>query len=451
MDLMNPPPMGMDLWNSLPPSWQERALGLAVERTIDVCDGVAGATGPWWPARPVVLRKAFHRELGELADRLGELVLRTCLRRARTAGELQDALGLPDSEVPMLRRDEPLGEHLLAASRPDVVLASGKPAFLEVNIEGAVGGTVQADLVSRRFLDLYEQELPNRGFTAPPSAVDARFSQIRAQFDHGPTVAIPLYQGGFLAGATTEDERIDRHRPMVESARRQGVTAFSCPWRDLHNDDEYRLFAQDRQVDAVLRLFFTSSEPSCDGLTALIESARRGTVHLHTSEATCLLSNKTVLAWLWMDIDELPPVDRKFVREHLPFTVIAAPEHEQIVNEAAAQPDQWVLKPVHRHGGAGVLLGHIQPAEAWRAALKAAMDTKDHVLQRLVRADELEMTFLDDRTGQLHTQPVPFVLGPLMFDRKISNVFVRHGAPGGGLIVNVQQGSAANSVLLAPS
>ncbi|MCQ8834844.1 hypothetical protein [Streptomyces malaysiensis] len=448
---MNPPPMGTDLWSSLPPSWQERALGLAVEHTIGVFDGVAGAAGPWWPARPVVLREAFYRDLGELADRLGELVLRTCMRRARTAGELQDVLGLPDSEVPMLRRDEPLGEHLLAASRPDVVLASGTPKFLEVNIEGAVAGTAQADLVSRRFLDLYEQELPTRGFAAPPSAVDARFAQIRAQFDHDPTVAIPLYQYGILAGATNEDERIDRHRPMVESARRQGITAFPCPWRDLHNDAEYRLFAGDRQVDAVLRLFVTSSEPSCDGLTAVIESARRGTIHLHTSEATWLLSNKTVLAWLWTDIDELPPADRQFVHEHVPFTVMASPEHEQIVSEAAAEQTQWVLKPVHGHGGAGILLGHTQPAEVWRAALKAAMDTKDHVLQRLVRADQLEMTFLDDRTRQLHTQPVPFVLGPLMFDRKISNVFVRHSAPGGGLIVNAQQGSAVNSVLLTPS
>lgn len=54
-------------------------------------------------------------------------------------------------------------------------------------------------------------------------------------------------------------------------------------------------------------------------------------------------------------------------------------------------------------------------------------------------------------TGQLHTQPVPFVLGPFMFDRKVSNVFVRHGSPGSGLIVNAQQGAAVNSVLLAPS
>lgn len=230
--------------------------------------------------------------------------------------------------------------------------------------------------------------------------MDARFAQIRAQFDRDLTVVIPLYQYGILAGATTEDERIDRHRPMVESARRQGVTAFPCPWRELHNDAEYRLFAGDRQVDAVLRLFVTSSEPSCDGLTAVIESARRGTVHLHSSEATWLLSNKTVLAWLWSDIDEMPPAEQQLVREHVPFTVIASPEHEQIVGEAATEPAQWVLKPVHGHGGAGVLLGHTQPAEVWRAALKAAM---------------------------------------------------RHGTPGGGLIVNAQQGCAVNSVLLAPS
>lgn len=443
--------MGSDLWSALSPQWRERALELAVKHAPDVFDGVAGAAGPWWPARPVVLGNAFHAELGVLADRLGELVLRTCLRRAATAGELQDLLGVPDSEVPMLDRDEPLGEHLLVASRPDVVLASGVVKFLEVNIEGAVGGTAQADLVSRRFADLYTQELPARGLTAAPSSVDARFAQIRSRFDHDPTVVIPLYQYGILSGATTEEERIRRHRPMVESARRHGVTAFPVAWRDLHNDAEHRLFAGSTPVDAVLRLFVTGSEPPCDGLTATIESVRRGKVHVHTSEATWLLSNKTILAWLWADIDDLPPADQQFVRDHVPFTVMALAEHGDVVREAAADQAQWVLKPVHGHGGSGVLLGHAHSAEAWRSALDTAVEAGDHVLQRLVHADELEMTFLDDRTGELHDRTVPFVLGPFMFGRKISGVFVRHGAPGGGLIVNAQQGASVNSVLLAAS
>ncbi len=43
--------------------------------------------------------------------------------------------------------------------------------------------------------------------------------------------------------------------------------------------------------------------------------ARRGTVRLYTSEATWLMRNKTVLAWLWDDNAALTPSDQQFVRE----------------------------------------------------------------------------------------------------------------------------------------
>ncbi|MFC8223985.1 hypothetical protein ACFUTY_38190 [Streptomyces sp. NPDC057362] len=452
MELKSTPHLGADLWPHLPASWHARANEAAQQRYSHVFEGVAGAAGPWWPLRPMVISEAFHQELGELSDRLAMLVLEACRRRASTAGELLDLLGMPTEQVPLLRMDEPLGEHLIEAARADVVLDQGIPKFVEINIDGAVGGTAQADMVSSRFHSIYEAELPELGLTVPPSAVDSRFAQIRSQFGGAGEVllAIPLYEHGILRGATDEADRIRRHKPMIDSARRFGITAVPCPWRQLGNDDEFRLIAGETRFDAVLRLFVTSVEPPSAGLTALINSVQHGTVQMHTPEASWLLSNKNVLAWLWADIEDLAPENQRFVRTHVPWTAVVGPECENTVHEALAHRQAWVLKPAGGHGGDGVVLGHAVDDDTWRDALRSALATGDHILQRFVQADQMDMKFYDDRTGVVHSESVPFVLGPFLFGRQISNILVRHGCPGGGQVVNALKGSAMNTILIAP-
>lgn len=452
MKTMDATRLGADLWYQLPASWRARAQDAAQRRYGDVFEDVAGAAGPWWPLRPLVLSEVFHQELGLLSDRLAVLVLETCLRRASTAGELLNELGMPPEQVPLLVREERLGEHLLAALRADIVVDHGVPKFVEINIDGAVGGTAQADLVSTRFRSVYVAELPEVSLAVPPSAVDARFTQIRKSFD-GPgevNLAIPMYEHGILAGATSEFDRIRRHKPMIDSARRLGITAVPCPWRDMTNDAQSRLLVNGKPFDAVLRLFITGAEPASEGLSALTNAVHHGTVQMHTPEASWLLSSKTVLAWLWADIDRLDPADQHLVRTHVPWTAILGSDCADLVREAIADRPGWVLKPAHGHGGTGVVLGPSVSQETWRNALRDAVRTEDHILQRLVQADALDMTFYNDRTDSIHREAVPFVLGPFLFDRQVSNVVVRHGMPGGGQVVNAQQGSVLNSILIAP-
>ncbi|MCX5406820.1 hypothetical protein OHA37_23465 [Streptomyces sp. NBC_00335] len=453
VELKSSPHLGADLWPRLPASWQDRAHGAAQQRYGHVFDGVAGAAGPWWPLRPMVFSAAFHQELGELSDRLAVLVLEACRRRAGTAGELLDLLGVPAEQMPLLRKDEPLGDHLIEATRPDVVLERGIPKFVEINIDGAVGGTAQADLVSSRFHSVLEAELPELSLTVPPSAVDSRFAQIRAQFDGAGEVhlAIPMYAHGILPGAATEADRIRRHQPMVDSARRLGIVAVPCPWRELGNDADFRLVSGETRFDAVLRLFITAVEPPSAGFTALINSVQHGAVQMHTPEASWLLSNKAVLAWLWEDIERLAPEDRQFVHTHLPLTVAVTPEQEDTVRQVIPDRQDWVLKPANGHGGDGVVLGRAVDDETWRTALRRAVAKGGHVLQRFVQADRTDMAFYDDRTGTVRSESVPFVLGPFLFGRQISNIFVRHSCPGGGQVINALQGSAMNTVLIAGS
>lgn len=442
--------LGSDLWHQLPAADRTQALEAARQQYGRIFEGVAGAAGPWWPLRPVVVSAGFHRDLGVLADRLAGLVLEACRRRANTAGELLDALGVPAGDMPLLRPEEVLGDELLVASRADVVLDGGVPKFVEINIDGAIGGTSQSDLVSRRFQSIYAAEVPGLHLAVPPSALDARFAAIREQLGgtDDAVLAIPMYEHGVLAGVSSEAERIERHRPVIESARRFGITATPHPWREFSNDSAHRLLARDQPVDMVLRLFVSATEPGSAGLSALIRAVQHGTVQMHTAEASWLLSNKTIFAWLWTDVELLTPEDQQLVRTHVPWTVVVDSHGSEHVSAGLADRAAWVLKPTSGHGGAGVVLGHAVSDDAWRSALLAAADG-GHVLQRFIEADLLDMTFVDDRTGQLRDQPVPMVLGPFLFGRTISNVIVRHGTPASGSVVNAQQGANLNSILIA--
>ncbi len=92
-------------------------------------DGMAGADGDWRPLRPLFLSADRFRELGDLTLRASRLVLDACRRRATTAGGLRRALGVPDGRWPLLADDEVLGEHLLAAIRPDIFSAGTVPGL----------------------------------------------------------------------------------------------------------------------------------------------------------------------------------------------------------------------------------------------------------------------------------------------------------------------------------
>ncbi len=110
-----------------------------------------------------------------------QLLLECCRRRARTAGELRELLGIPAGRVEFLDEDELLGDHLAMSGRPDILLTGGVPKFVEFNVGSDVGSVWDSEKVSARFLSLFRSS----GLTAmlpveaPVSAVDGRYAAIR--------------------------------------------------------------------------------------------------------------------------------------------------------------------------------------------------------------------------------------------------------------------------------
>jgi hypothetical protein len=415
-------------------------------------DGFAWRGGHWWPSRPLVIRTGTFRDLCDLTERAARLVLASCRRRAATAGELREALGVPREHVPLLDPGEPLGEHLLASMRPDIVTVGGVPKIVELNIDGAVGGAGHVDLLTARFLDLYAETgaAAADGLHAPPPAVDTRSEAIRdcLGLPAGARVVIPVFGVGVVPGLEDPRKFIEWLRPVCQSQRRQGLDTIAFRLDRLRTDDRRRLRADGQVMDGVLRLFDAVSQPPSPGLDALIRSVHAKTVRMFTSETTILLTSKIPLAWLWEDIGELGEPDREFVRRHIPRTERFGATR---LAQAAARRAGLVLKPADGHGGTGVLVGPAVTAGQWRAGLDAAAGPQagPHVLQDYVDGDRAAMSFYHDETGEIRTAEVGFVLGPFVFGGNGASVLVRQGTPDTGAVLNAVRGAFPNTALLA--
>ncbi|MFF4473791.1 hypothetical protein ACFYZ3_30025 [Streptomyces sp. NPDC001599] len=442
-----------DIWSELTPSFRESALARSVTGARSVHDGISGSKGTWRPVRPSFVDRSHYDELGRVSARLMRLILDACRRRATTVGELQDVLGVDEADTPLLSRTELLGDHLLVAARPDIVYRSGVPRFVEFNIDGALGGTLQADLLAARFRDLYRPLLGGDRIDAPPSAVDSRFTEIRTSLglSEGSRVAIPVFSKGAAPGLEDPEAFLAWLAPMCESGRQHGMDTVACPMDRLETGEDDVLLLDGQRVDAVFRLFLSVDQPPSRGLDALVRSVRAGRVRMHTSEATWLLSDKTTMAWLWADKDALPEDDRRLIERHLPWTALfpaPGPDGGTLLRHALAHRTELVLKPVGGYGGGGVVLGPEVRDEEWRRALEDALRTGRHILQTHVTPDRLALDFQDQETGALEHAEVPFVVGPFLFGGAPSGVLVRHGVPGGGPVLNAHHGALMSSVVL---
>lgn len=438
----------VDEWSNFPEEFRKGFLERSLERHREVHDGVAGSLGPWLPLRPVFLDHTHYAQVAAVSARLMRLVLECCLRRARTAGELQEVLGVPREQTPLLRRDEPLGDRLLVSARPDIVYRSGIPCFVEFNIDGALGGTLQADLLASRFRGIAGPGEGPWAICAPPSAVDARFAEIRSSLDlpEGSHVVIPVFRNGAAPGLEESRVFLDWLAPMCASGRRHGLDTAACTMDELEAGADGVLRLGGRRVDAVFRLFLSFDQPDGPGLAALARAVQAGTVRMHTPEATWLLSDKTTLAWLWEDLGLLSEADRELVERHVPWTAVLTPGGPQ---EAAARDrTRLVLKPTGGYGGGGVVLGPEVSEERWRAALSEAAARGGHILQRYVAPDAVRMDFVHQESGAVQSDEVPFVLGPFLFGTRPSGVLVRHGVPGGGPVLNAHHGARLSGALL---
>lgn len=438
-------------WEELTPEVRQLVLASGARSWPDVQAGIQSFNEQWRPIRPPIMTAAMFAALHEVADRVLDLILQACQRRAGTVGELRRAIGVAEGEIALLDETESLTEDLLVAGRPDILLSGGVPKFVEFNIDSALGGAMDSDLIAARFAELYLADgITERvGLHAPPSSVDGRFEAIASWL--GPVaerrIAMVMDLQASHANLVTAQQFLDLMAPVTARGVLAGLelVPYWLQWLEL--DDQRRLLAGGEPVAAVFRLFIPDKAPDCAGLRALESAIEAGTVRTFTSSATWLLTNKVVLAWLWQDLEQLRPTDRDLVRAHVPHTALLATD---LMQNALARQQELVLKPGGGSAGTDVLLGRDASPEQWRQSLDRALERGGFLLQEYVESDLLSMDFVDIRTGALTREPVPWCFGPYQFGRVQCGGLVRMGFPGGGAVMNIDRGALLSGLAILP-
>ncbi|MFL6164365.1 MAG: hypothetical protein ACJ74U_19360 [Jatrophihabitantaceae bacterium] len=428
-------------WYSLSEHARQRIVECGIEHWRELHQGVTGYNKQWRPLRPVILTGQQLAELHRISDRIGELVLRCCRRRAGTAGELRRALGVPEGRIHLLDGAEPLTDDLLVSARPDILICGGVPKFVEFNIDGALGGAFDTDTMTANADSVYRAAgiADEAGLYPPPSAVDGRN---RALADWlGPAadrrVAMIMDWNVHPAGPTDPADFLRFLEPVAERASHFGVELIPYWLHWLQADGQQRLLVAGEPVSQMFRLFVPDTPPPSSGLAALESVVQAGNLRCFTPSASWLVSNKLTLAWLWADLAEFAEDDRALIRAHIPRTRQLSAE---LADDAIAEQPGLVLKPCDGSAGRGVLMGRDEPPEVWRAGVEAAVRSGDFLVQELVVSDLLTMQFVEMATGRVVEQGVPACFGPYLFGHRQCGSLVRMGFPGSGAVMNVTHG-----------
>ncbi|MCZ7475804.1 hypothetical protein [Micromonospora sp. WMMC273] len=440
------PPLGQ-AWTDLPESTRTAMVTTGAAAWEKIFHGRATYNKQWRLARPPVFTADAFRELNEVCDRIAQLILEACRRRARTAGELRLLLDVPDGETRLLDPDEELHEGLLAAYRPDVLFSGGVPCIVEYNIDSSLGGGFDADTVIQRYAELYRTHDLLDGTRPAPSLLDQRFVAIRDTLGlpDGARVALLMDFDADYPGLDDPETFIRILSPLIDQARPFGIDLVIAPVATATLDAQSRLVVGGAPVDALFRLFVPNRVTPSAGLDAVAGALAAGTLPMFVSSAAWLLSNKLNYAWLWDDLDLLPADDRTLIRRYVPHTVALTADQ---LDRALAEQADLVAKPAGGSAGHGVLIGREMTPVAWADGVRAAIDEGGNILQRYHEADRVAMDFVQIETGETVTADVPYSLAPYLFDRTGSGALARVGYPGCDEVLNLARGVLLTGILL---
>ncbi|WP_420884037.1 hypothetical protein [Micromonospora sp. CPCC 205547] len=442
-------PSAGQAWADLPEAARTAMVASGAAAWEQVFHGRATYNKQWRLARPPVLTADAFRELNEVCDRLAQLILEACRRRAGTAGELRRLLGVPVGETRLLNEDEPLHEGLLAAYRPDVLVSGGVPRFVEYNIDSSLGGGFDADTVIYRYAELFRKQrlLDGLAVRPAPSLLDQRFVAIRETLGlaEGARVALLMDFDAEYPGLDDPETFIRILDPLAVRARDFGIDLVIAPVATARLDDARRLVVGGGPVDALFRLFVPNRVTPSAGLDAVAGALDAGTLPMFVSAAAWLLGNKINFAWLWEDLNQLPEVDRALVRRYVPHTVALTADQ---LDRALAEQRDLVAKPADGSAGYGVLIGRELTPAVWEEGLHAALARGGNILQRYMEADRVAMDFVQIETGETVTAEVPYSLAPYLFGRTGSGALARVGYPGCDEVLNLARGVLLTGILL---
>jgi uncharacterized circularly permuted ATP-grasp superfamily protein len=375
------------------------------------------------------------------------LVLRALRRVAAAYDEtpaLRDELALTPLEQAALAID-PRYSDPVPFARMDAFFdrASGTLQFVEFNGE-TPAGVGYSDVLAEVFATL----LPVRRLVADHGA---RFVAGRQQvLDTLLALAARAGVAGPHAIAIVDWEDVPTRAEFDIFTRfftAAGVDARFATPADLRFD-RGRLYDRDRPITIVYkRVLVTELLERCGLEHPLVAALRAGAAvmanpfqcrPLHKKASFAVLTDERFAAWF-------PPEEQAAIRAHVPWTRRVADratlwrgERVDLLEWAAANREQLVLKPNDDYGGHGVVLGWEVDDAAWSQALQAGLAQPSVLQERVATAFEPFPVW----TGQaLAIEPRLVDLDPYCYHgRDVHGVLTRLSA---GSLLNVTAGGGS--------
>jgi hypothetical protein len=177
-----------------------------------------------------------------------------------------------------------------------------------------------------------------------------------------------------------------------------------------------------------------------------------GQVDLYNGAIDRVLTDKRNLALLseHEDSPALTPVERRLVREYIPWTRVLAPGEHRFRGERVVFPDfllaqrgGFVLKPVSGLAGTGVVIGAHETLDDWERALGAALATGGYLIQE--RVESFPFYY---QGGDHGCEPHEVVWGHFAFGDEYGGVHLRMLPSSRKGVVNVGRGAVSGPVFL---
>lgn len=301
------------------------------------------------------------------------------------------ATGMTDAQVEGISRIR--SKELTRLTRADMYHDGTDFKIMELNMGSTTGG-LDNGMVNRAALTLpFVAEFAEANDLSYVDGLAELASMFRAEVQAGEgerilavVVDIPENLRFFQGLLTTSANDLAEH----------GVDFVPCHFEQLRYS-RGRVLLEDRPIDLVYRLVAVEDllRPEvAELIEPLMSAVERGDVRLFTPMDTDAYASKAALAMLSDEANRhlLTPAQARSLDRLLPWTrmvrdepVTVDGERVDLLQFAAQERGELVLKPTLLHGGLGVTLGWQCDLDTWTKQVHAAVDGP-YVLQRRVRA-----------------------------------------------------------------
>jgi hypothetical protein len=341
--------------------------------------------------RPVFLGHAEQAQLAADLDHLFQTL--TTLPDRLFGGDFAAfarAVGLTEDQVTaVLRSRAPSPARM---GRADIYADASGFRLMEINMGSTTGGGDNAML--------------NRAMLAHPALAEFTRVHSLSYVDTLAEVAKTIMaecgvsaRDGSLVAAVDWPPAAEEYSALLHTSAaelgRLGIELVPCHLGHLSVHDQ-RVWLNGRPVDVIYRLFMIEDLLHPDGprlIDPVLGAAERGEVKIFTPMDSEVYGSKGALALLsdeanrhLFTADEVASLDRllpwtRMVRSG-PVTVDG--KRVDLLEYAAAQREDLILKPTALHGGLGVTAGWLTGTQEWEELLRTHLDGP-YVLQRRIR------------------------------------------------------------------